>query len=112
KAKQLSRAEMTDMSCTLFQQLQPHPYRMAIEASTPEILCKKISTLLCLIDEKDAVFDNDAGIYFSNRQRKLRIGLLFPGQGSDILSPHGLLTQRFPFLHSFTPEFLKSEYEK
>ncbi len=112
KAKQLSRAEMTDISCTLYQQLQPHPYRVAIEAATPEVLHQKIEKLLLLVDEKDEVLDIDTGIYFSTHQKGLRIGLLFPGQGNDVLLPDGLLTQRFPLLDPFIPGFLKNGFEK
>lgn len=110
KLGQLSYDEMTDLSCTMYKQLQPHPCRAAIEAATPWALAKKVRQLLLLISEKDMLLDMENGIYFSCHPKPLRIGFLFPGQGNDIFIPGGLLGRRFPFLNTETHSCLKNDY--
>ncbi len=112
KARQISLAEMADLSCTLYKKLEPNAFRAAIEAATPAELDQKISKLINAIGENDFIFENDQGIYYSNHKKNIRIGLLFPGQGNNILSPGALLTQRFPFLSLFISDILKSDFER
>lgn len=107
KAGQLSLAELTDLSCTLHSQLQPGKYRAAIEASTPAMLAQKIEKLLVLLEGEAAVQDHENGIYYAHHTSQLRIGLLFPGQGNDVLLTDSLLTQRFPSLKALIPAGMK-----
>ncbi|MEO6671880.1 MAG: type I polyketide synthase, partial [Ginsengibacter sp.] len=109
KVKLVSIAELTDLSCTLFSELQNFPCRLAIEAATPEQLAYKISKVIAHIEvSNEGISDTENGIYFCTSKMPLKIGFLFPGQGNEVLSSYGLLQERFPFLSSLLPEYLKN----
>jgi enediyne polyketide synthase len=113
RANQLSMAELTDLSCSMYHfHLRPGTFRVAIEAATPDELAEKLDKLMGMIDEVNEIFDAESGIYYANCQRPMRIGLLFPGQGNDVFYPGGLVTNRFPFIGSLVPGILTKDIDK
>ncbi len=111
KASEISYAELTDLSCTLYKQIrQQDSHRVAIEAATPDELKEKILKLIKVIENKDSFFEN--GIYYSNSSNALQIGFLFPGQGTETLTYPSLITKRFPILEKLIPAYIIENADK
>lgn len=113
RSKQLSIAELADLSCSLYYfQLRPGKFRVAIDAATPHELFGKLTRLMSMIDEVNEIFDTESGIYYSDHKRQMRIGLLFPGQGNDVFYPGNLVMRRFSFVESIVPSILRKVIDK
>lgn len=113
RSDQLSIAELADLSCSLYySQLRPGKFRAAIEAATPDELFGKLTRLMSMMDEVNEIFDTESGIYYSDHQRQMRIGLLFPGQGNDVFYPGNLVMRRFSFVESIVPSILRNAIDK
>jgi enediyne polyketide synthase len=78
----LSFAELTDLAGSLAGELSGKPVRAAVVAANPEQAERKLTRLLELLEDGDAVFESADGIFASSRPAAPKIGFLFPGQGS------------------------------
>ncbi len=95
-AYQLSRAELTDLSAHLQQNLSRGEVRAAIIASTPAELSERLKQLTAIA--RNGKTKLDPGVYFTSEQTNHRIGFLFPGQGSPSYIGGGALRRRFDFV--------------
>lgn len=109
KVKILSIAELSDLSCSMYEKIDEGDIRVAIVADSPENLFLKLKKIIAVLKLKYIpLVDNNEGIYFSDKKKRLRIGLLFAGQGNEVMKANGLLVNRFPFITDLIPDILKS----
>ncbi len=95
-AVRLSRAELTDLACELARRLSAGPVRAAIVASTPSEAAEGLHRLgEWLRAGETAQLDARHGVFLGEGARDLRIGFLFPGQGSPSHLDGGVLRRRF-----------------
>ncbi|MFP5265241.1 MAG: SDR family NAD(P)-dependent oxidoreductase [Blastocatellia bacterium] len=98
-AGNLSRAELTDLAAALEAQLEVGPLRAAIVASAPAELSQRLELLeALLLKEGHTHLHIREGVFFSRTTRALRVGFLFPGQGSPTHLTGGALRRRFAFV--------------
>ena len=100
-AEQVSIAELTDLSAQLGQDINKgSKVRGALLAGNPEQLGKRLKQLLKAIQKNgssqgEAFHNEDLTIWFGNRIRQKKVGLLFPGQGSQQINMARVLVERF-----------------
>src|SRR5215216_1346926 len=97
-AYQLSRAELTDLSAHLQQNLSRGEVRAALVASTPAELSERLQQLTLIARNGVTKLEAGNGVYFTSGQTNTRIGFLFPGQGSPSCVGGGALRRRFDFV--------------
>lgn len=97
----VSMAELTDLAAHLGREATaPRDIRAAIVAGHPEALDDRLTRLHTLLQKSPPTsgsvgFDAANDIWVGNRARKLRFGVLFPGQGSQQLNMARMLVERF-----------------
>ena len=100
-AEQVSIAELTDLAAKLGQDIDKGTkVRGALLAGNPEQLRKRLKQLLKIIrkdgSSQEEVFHNeDHTLWFGNRIRQKKVGMLFPGQGSQQINMARVLVERF-----------------
>ena len=102
-AFKLSRAELSDLAAQLSRTLDSREVRAALVASTPAELSERLARLKALIASgADACIDAPGGFFFSStaisQSKAVRVGFLFPGQGSPVHTDGGALRRRFEFV--------------
>ena len=108
-AERLSRSELVDLASTLERRLGRHDVRAAVVASTPLELADALETLhTWLAEGADAHagtrIDVRSGLFYSAGSEAVRVGFLFPGQGSPVHLDGGAWRQRFGYVRDlFTP---------
>ncbi len=100
-ARHLSVGELVDFAADLTHKLDPkHPIRAAVLASTADELTDHLQWLeQTLIEMPPSVGEVKVNaiktVWLSNAKSQCRIGLLFPGQGSQQLNMARMLMERF-----------------
>lgn len=99
-AKGISIAELADLAARLGQDTSPEAnVRSAVIAGHPDQLLERLKKLTGLIESNPltAKIAHDPGntIFFGRHMDKKRIGMLFPGQGSQQLNMARVLVERF-----------------
>ncbi|MBC7912010.1 MAG: SDR family NAD(P)-dependent oxidoreductase [Pyrinomonadaceae bacterium] len=102
-AFKLSRAELSDLAAQLSRTLDQREVRAALVVSTPAELAGHLARLKALIASgADACMDAQSGLFFSStptsQSKAVRVGFLFPGQGSPVHTGGGALRRRFEFV--------------
>jgi len=99
--KGISLAELTDLAAHLGNQVTPgHPWRAALTAGSPDGVRQKLQKLQSHLSKSSvkpgAVYqDAPERIWIGHAVKPPRIGLLFPGQGSQKLNMAQILVERF-----------------
>ncbi len=97
-AERLSRSELTDLAVRLSETLRPLPLRAAVVAATPAELSARLETLKTRVRDGQLI-DPHGGLFLgSERSPSVRIGFLFPGQGSPSYKNGGAWRGRFEFV--------------
>jgi enediyne polyketide synthase len=95
-ADRLSRAELTDLAAELARRLSPGPARAAVVAATPAEAAAGLRRLGEWLGAGETTrLDARHGVFLGDGARDLRIGFLFPGQGSPSHLGGGVLRRRF-----------------
>ncbi|HEY0603758.1 MAG TPA: SDR family NAD(P)-dependent oxidoreductase [Herpetosiphonaceae bacterium] len=95
-AAELSRAELADLAAHLAGSLAVGRVRAAIVATSPAELASRLELLRTWLEQdRSAQLDVGAGVFLGTGARDLRIGFLFPGQGSPSRLDGGALARRF-----------------
>lgn len=112
-ARDISLAEMVDLSAHLSQQINPQdPIRAAIIADSPRVLVQRLTQLQNLAQDRPCppgtvlTAQQDRmpqPVWMSHSVHRDRVGFLFPGQGSQRLNMARVLVER----HSWAQEFLQ-----
>lgn len=103
KTKGVSVAEVTDLACELCKRAEAgHAVRCGVVITNRYQLHAKLEELRSSITnsfpEEGRIFhDADKNIVIGNCVNKTRVGLLFPGQGSQKLNMTGCMIGRFPW---------------
>lgn len=98
-AERLARSESTDLAKRLSETLRPLPVRAGVVASTAAELANRLEALKSRVrNGTTRLIDPQTGIFFGSDQSAVRIGFLFPGQGSPSYKDGGLWRRRFNFL--------------
>ena len=98
-ADRLSRSELTDLAVRLSETLGPFPVRAAVVASSPAELSSRLEALKSRVrNGATRLIDPHGGIFFNSEPSSVRIGFLFPGQGSPSYKDGGIWRRRFNFL--------------
>jgi enediyne polyketide synthase len=98
-ADRLSRSELTDLAVRLSETLAPFPVRAAVVASSPAELSSRLEALRSRVRSgATRLIDPNGGIFFNSDPSSVRIGFLFPGQGSPSYKDGGAWRRRFNFL--------------
>lgn len=103
KSRGISIAEVTDLACELCKSADvDHAVRCGVVITNRYPFYAKLEELRNSITgefpEEGRIFhDADKNIIIANRVKKTRVGLLFPGQGSQKLNMTGYLIGRFPW---------------
>jgi enediyne polyketide synthase len=102
-AFKLSRAELSDLAAQLSRTLDRREVRAALVAATPAELAAHLARLKAIIaGGADGCMDADSGLFFSStatsQSKAVRVGFLFPGQGSPVHTDGGALRRRFEFV--------------
>lgn len=96
-------AEMPDLAAQLASRTveSPGAIRAACVASTPDELESGLQRLhgLCLSGATE-VIDPEHGVFLSARRNPVRIGFLFPGQGSPVAAAGAIWSRRIPSIHA------------
>lgn len=95
RAAGLSRAELSDLAAQLEKGLGHCDVRAAVTASCPAGLATRLRVLRSIIERATTHIDEEAGVFFGAGNKRPRIGLLFPGQGSPSRPDGGFLRRRF-----------------
>ena len=96
-AEGISVAELGDLAVHTSAALaQGAPWRAAVVATTVEGLCEALDTLATRL-EAAARSGHTEGPGFSGPRPTPRVGLLFPGQGSQAIGMAGALVERYPW---------------
>jgi enediyne polyketide synthase len=94
-ADRLAFAELGDLAATLADQAGDGPVRAAVVARSPDQAAERLRRLLELLDGGTArLVDPSGGIFLGTVAAAVRIGYLFPGQGSG-RGAGGSLSRRF-----------------
>lgn len=97
----ISNAELMDLAWKLSHEIDKKAsLRCAIIAGNPEELTSKLEEILSIVDHrfpgKNQVFqDTYQKIWLGNRVDQTRVGVLFPGQGSQQLNMAKVMIERF-----------------
>jgi enediyne polyketide synthase len=92
----MSYAELGDLAHFLQAELADRPFRAAVAASTPSGAERAFTELaVALADGRTTVIDPVTGAFAGHVTRPVRIGFLFPGQGSGHGVTGGALRRRF-----------------
>ncbi|MGA2440960.1 MAG: SDR family NAD(P)-dependent oxidoreductase [Tepidisphaeraceae bacterium] len=95
-AVDLSRAELSDVSAALANQLSGRPVRAAVIAADPATLAQRLDTLLeCLDGPAATKIDPSHGVFLGMQHAESCIGLLCTGQGYPITLDGGAIGRRF-----------------
>ena len=98
-AERLSRSELTDLAVRLSETLRPLPVRAAVVASSAAELSGRLEALRSqVLSSAKRLIDPVGGIFLGVDQSSVRIGFLFPGQGSPSYKDGGVWRRRFNFL--------------
>ena len=98
-AERLSRSELTDLAKRLSETLRPLPVRAAVVASSPAELSGRLEALKSRARRDAArVIDPHGGLFLNADASGVRVGFLFPGQGSPSYKDGGAWLRRFDFL--------------
>lgn len=102
-AFKLSRAELSDLAAQLARTLDRREVRAALVASSPAELAEHLARLKSLIASgAETCIDAQGGLFFSSvaisQAKAVRVGFLFPGQGSPVHMDGGALRRRFEFV--------------
>jgi enediyne polyketide synthase len=103
RCNNLSFAEFSDLSCTLIKLYSYKKYRASVVARNVEELKEKLIFLKKNIKENTPFKDIERGIYYSADQKKVRTGLLFPGQGNKFMDIYSNLRVIYPSVFSKIP---------
>ncbi|MDX6741611.1 type I polyketide synthase [Actinocorallia sp. A-T 12471] len=90
----VSYAELGDLAAAARAELRDLPYRAAVVAASPEDAERKLHRLLDAMDSGEASMRAADGCSFG-RAGDVKVGFLFPGQGSGRGSGGGALRRRF-----------------
>ncbi len=102
-APRISLAELSDLSAESLRRLAPGSARLAVVATTPEELARRLDqacTMLAAGGRELAWCDAEAGLYLRTRRTPLRTVFLFPGQGSQRLGATRLWRARMPHVRA------------
>ncbi|HET8642991.1 MAG TPA: type I polyketide synthase, partial [Pseudonocardiaceae bacterium] len=92
----LAYAQVGDLAETLQRELRERPYRAAVVASSPEDAARRLRQVLDAIDAGEtSLFSADGRVFLGRASGPVRIGYLFPGQGSGRGVSGGALRRRF-----------------
>ena len=103
EVKLASIAELTDLAAKLGKEADKKSFvKSALVAGRPEDLIKKLEQLSSIIDknppQKGEVFKDSAHtIWLGSHANQPKVGMLFPGQGSQMLNMARALVMRFPW---------------
>lgn len=110
-SREISMAEMTDLAVHLAKLSNSEAaLRAALLAETPGQLSRRLKALGALIREKGTLAEGalihgaERGIWMAQRVRRTRVGILFPGQGSQMLNMAGDLMERFAWARDFAQQ--------
>ncbi len=94
-AGRLSFAELGDLAATLASEAGGGPVRAAVVATSPDQAAERLTRLLEVLDGGiTRLVDSPGGVFLGNAAATVRIGYLFPGQGSG-RGAEGALSRRF-----------------
>ncbi len=94
-ADRLSFAELGDLAATRASEAGDGPVRAAVVARSPDQAAERLRRLLEAIDSGTTrLVDSWGGVFLGNAAATVRIGYLFPGQGSG-RAAEGALSRRF-----------------
>ena len=106
----ISIAELVDLAAYLNKQVSKKaPIRAAVVAGRPDKLIDRLGKLAASI-EKNPVADGelfhatDHWTWIGNRANRTRVGLLFPGQGSQKLNMARKIVERYPWTRKLVNE--------
>ncbi|MDJ0625355.1 MAG: SDR family NAD(P)-dependent oxidoreductase [Candidatus Caenarcaniphilales bacterium] len=118
KIKGISYAELTDFSYQLNKNSDfQKPYRAAVTADTPFKLEENLNSLITelkntLINDINVHSKENHTIVFGQKRTNLRIGALYPGQGSQRLGMGYKLIERFDWAKELLDQALESFREE
>ncbi|MGW3359743.1 type I polyketide synthase [Streptomyces bungoensis] len=96
-ATRVSYGQVADLAATLQRELRALPYRAAVVASSPEDAERRLTHLAAFLETGETSYTAADGRSFLGRaDGPVRIGFLFPGQGSGHGADGGALSRRFP----------------
>lgn len=107
-AEGISLAEITDLAAKINLEADHNAhYRAAVSVSTPDEIPEKIELLIQKIKNKVETSINDPmqKIWFHEGQAELKIGFLFPGQGSQQLNMSKFLINRFNWAQELAEKY-------
>ncbi len=94
-ADRLTFAELGDLAATLASEAGGGPVRAAVVARSPDQAAERLRRLLEVLDGGTTrLVDSWEGVFLGNAAATVRIGYLFPGQGSG-RGAEGALSRRF-----------------
>jgi enediyne polyketide synthase len=94
-ADRLAFAELGDLAATLAGEAGDGPVRAAVVAGSPDQAAERLRRLLEVLDDGTArLIDPSGGVFLGTAAATVRIGYLFPGQGSG-RSAGGAVSRRF-----------------
>jgi enediyne polyketide synthase len=99
-SKEMSIAELTDLAEKLSNETdKKSEYRGAVIAGRPEELHQRLEKLIEMTRSNSRVTrsNSDRTVWLGSGMKHMRIGMLFPGQGSQQLNMARTLVQRFPW---------------
>ena len=100
-SKGISIAELTDLACQISHEVKKKAsVRCAVIAGDPDELQESLNEALFLVHEKFPpenrfVHNSPKKVWLSNRMNRTRVGILFPGQGSQQLNMARVPAERF-----------------
>jgi len=95
-ARDLSFSELGDLGAELSRRAGSGRHRAAVVSGSPEALLAGLTQLEQWLNEGvDSRLDLRAGVFLGCQQRPVRVGFLFPGQGSPANLDGGLWRRRF-----------------
>ncbi len=95
-AERLSLSELSDLAASLAECLCARTVRAAVVASSPQDLAAKLRQIVEWLGEGCSTrLDPDSGIFLSEGEKPLRVGFLFPGQGSPLGLNGGIHARRY-----------------
>jgi acyl transferase domain-containing protein/acyl-CoA thioesterase FadM/NADP-dependent 3-hydroxy acid dehydrogenase YdfG/phosphopantetheinyl transferase len=106
----ISIAELADLAANLSNEVsQEAPIRAAVIADRPEKLIDRLDRMAASIENRpladgELVHETDQWTWLGNRVKQTRVGLLFPGQGSQKLNMARILVERFPWARKLVEE--------
>ena len=117
--KGASLAELTDLAAHLGNQVNPqHPWRAALTAGSPDEVRQRLQKLQSYlncgsVDPGDVYQNAPDRIWIGHSVKPPRIGLLFPGQGSQKLNMARILVERFQWAREIAQiaDHLSAEFQ-